>query len=129
MIVEIPFETPSKKNSRITDTRTGRSFPSKKFREWHRNASIWLKSNFRLECFDDRPVRIDLCFTHGTNKRSDSDNKDTVKEVADKIGFHKDTVYEWIYSRGMPFHRAGRRCRITVDWDEFMSWWTERIDV
>lgn len=117
MIVEIPFETPSKKNSRITDTRTGRSFPSKKFREWHRNASIWLKSNFRLECFDDRPVRIDLCFTHGTNKRSDSDNK--VSSILDLlVDLHVISDDRWqvvreikvenFYSKGNP------SCRLEI---------------
>lgn len=35
---EIPLETPSKKNSRVTNRKTGRSFPNKKFVEWHKEA-------------------------------------------------------------------------------------------
>lgn len=35
MIFQIPYDTPSKKNSRVTDTRTGRTFPNKRFTEWH----------------------------------------------------------------------------------------------
>lgn len=49
----------------------------------------------------------------------------TVKEIADRIGFHKDTVYEWIYSRGMPVRRSVGRGRITVYWPEFVEWWKE----
>ena len=30
---------PSKKNSRVTNRKTGRSFPSAKYREWHKTAS------------------------------------------------------------------------------------------
>lgn len=31
MILQLPFDTPSKRNSRVTDTRTGRSFPSVRY--------------------------------------------------------------------------------------------------
>lgn len=55
------------------------------------------------------------------------DSSDTgyysVKEVADKIGFHKDTVYEWISSKGMPVRRSGIRGRISVYWPDFVKWW------
>ena len=47
----------------------------------------------------------------------------SVKEVADKIGFHKDTVYEWISSKGMPVRRCGLRGRISVYWPDFVKWW------
>lgn len=49
----------------------------------------------------------------------------SVKEVARKIGFHPDTVYEWIASRKMPVRRAGMRGRITVYWPDFLKWWQE----
>ena len=34
----------------------------------------------------------------------------SVKELANKIGFHPDTVYDWITSRNLPVRRAGKRC-------------------
>lgn len=76
MIFTLPFDTPSKKNSRVTDTRTGRSFPNKKFESWHRTAVAYFRFNFlndmrRFEC----PVQVDIKFTHGTMRRCDSDNK------------------------------------------------------
>ena len=47
----------------------------------------------------------------------------TVKQLADKIGFHDITVYRWISQRGMPVHRAGEKGRIDIDWNEFLEWW------
>ena len=45
-------QVPSKKNSRI-NTRSGRSFPSKRYSEWHKNSSLQLKQLIR---FSDRGV-------------------------------------------------------------------------
>lgn len=38
MKIEIKGRIPSKKNSRITNRKTGMSFPSKKYTEWHKGA-------------------------------------------------------------------------------------------
>ena len=70
----IPYETPSKKNSRVIDRRTGRSFPSTVYREWHKNAATWLKANYDLPALDDGPFCLYLGFTHGDRRRRDSDN-------------------------------------------------------
>jgi excisionase family DNA binding protein len=32
----------------------------------------------------------------------------SVDEIADYLGVSRDTVYNWIASRGMPAHRVGR---------------------
>ena len=45
----------------------------------------------------------------------------SVKEISVIIGFHPDTVYEWIQSKGMPVHRSGTRGRIAVYWPEFKN--------
>ena len=68
-------ETPSKKNSRIT-LRNGRTIPSKRYTEWHRNAVAelsgqWLEYGFGTI---EREVRIYLHFFHSDNRRRDSDN-------------------------------------------------------
>ena len=75
MIVTIPYETPSKKNSRIVDRRTGRTFPSKTYREWHGKASRWLKTHYILPSLGEGPFRLSCVFIHGTMARCDSDNK------------------------------------------------------
>lgn len=68
-------ETPAKKNSRIINTKTGRSFPSKKYSEWHKLAYWELTHRFQLPPEPiHTPVRIVLKFTHGDLRRRDSDN-------------------------------------------------------
>ena len=49
----------------------------------------------------------------------------SVKEISGIIGFHQDTVYEWIHSKGMPIRRSGKRGRISVYWPDFVKWWSE----
>lgn len=69
-------ETPSKKNSRI-NTRSGRSFPSKRYTEWHNNAlaQIYVQGKEQLSgCPIGSPCRISLTFTHEDLRRRDSDN-------------------------------------------------------
>ena len=41
LIITLLGRVPSKKNSRIS-TRSGRTFPSKKYTEWHKDASMQL---------------------------------------------------------------------------------------
>lgn len=71
--MQIPMETPSKKNSRVTDRRTGRSFPSKRYVEWHRAATLWLRSHYPCGRIEG-PLKITLSFTHPTLKRKYADN-------------------------------------------------------
>lgn len=74
---EIHGETPSKKNSRI-NTRSGRSFPNKKYQDWHVLAVgqiVYQKMKMKNVPFPiDRPIRIKMTFTHGDLRRRDSDN-------------------------------------------------------
>lgn len=76
MIVKffLPFETPSKKNSRVTDSRTGRTFPSKLYREWHSVALAALVAQKRpLEPISGR-VRISGRFVRKDRRRRDLNN-------------------------------------------------------
>ena len=69
-------ETPAKKNSRIT-LRNGKSIPSKRYTQWHKDAVFELR---RQMAEMDRPFPIDtsvsitLIFCHSDNRRRDSDN-------------------------------------------------------
>ena len=65
-------ETPSKKNSKVFNTKTHRMFPSAKYRAWHEYAALMLK-RFITECIADKCYVI-LIFCHGDNIRRDSDN-------------------------------------------------------
>jgi len=67
-------EIPSKKNSRI-NTRRGRSFPSRKFQEWHSAAVRSLERQWGGKKPLDSPCLVAAAFFHSTRRRRDSDNQ------------------------------------------------------
>lgn len=80
MVLVISGETPSKKNSRI-NTRSGRSFPSKRYTEWLDSALFQLvgqiadfRRNGKTLVFE-RGLELTVTFYHGDLKRRDSDNQ------------------------------------------------------
>ena len=73
MILHIPLETPSKKNSRVVDRRTGRTFPNKRYTDWHKAAAIYVRQQ-NAHPLDGGPFVLYLEFTHGDRVRRDSDN-------------------------------------------------------
>jgi len=75
VILHLPFETPSKKNSRVVNRRTGRSFPSPVYRKWHDEAALYLRTHYELRPLGDGPFSLRLEFAHGTLRRCDADNK------------------------------------------------------
>lgn len=80
MTLVISGECPSKKNSRI-NTRSGRSFPSKRYTEWLDSALFQLVdqiADFRRdgkELAFERGLELTVTFYHGDLKRRDSDNQ------------------------------------------------------
>ena len=69
---ELSGETPSKKNSKIFNTKTHRCFPSTKYRTWHDYAELALRPMIK-ECIENKCYII-LVFCHEDNIRRDSDN-------------------------------------------------------
>jgi len=71
-------ETPSKKNSRI-NTRSGRSFPSQKYTQWHGNAVLEIKkavANGKIKPIPKgKKVFLTITFYHGDKRKRDSDNQ------------------------------------------------------
>ena len=93
MILQLPFDTPSKKNSRVTDTRTGRSFPSVRYREWHRKAVLWLRSHYKCDRMEG-PVVIKLDFVHPTKRRKDADNgTNSIFDLLVDVGILQDDCW------------------------------------
>lgn len=85
---------PSKKNSRI-NTRSGRSFPSKAFTEWHDNAEVQLLSQ-GLVSFDE-PVSIQADFYFENNIRRDLDNRITsVLDLFTDLGIIQDDRWQCV---------------------------------
>lgn len=80
---------PSKKNSRITNRKTGRSFPSKQYTEWHKNVEKQLKDLFDEGI--DFPVEITYDFYMPDLRPTDISNKlESINDLLTDIGFWKD---------------------------------------
>lgn len=93
MVFVLPFETPSKKNSRVVDRRTGRSFPNKRFTDWHKAALLYLRTQGAKRM--EGPVHIDFTFTHPTRRRCDSDNKvSSIMDLLVDAGVLPDDCWE-----------------------------------
>lgn len=74
MKLTISGTTPSKKNSRI-NTRSGRSFPSKRYTEWHGKALAELADQFKGFKITDYPIALTVVFYDGDLRRHDLDNQ------------------------------------------------------
>lgn len=70
----IHLETPSKKNHRITNRRTGRSFPSKRYNEWHKAAEAEIRSQGLPDAPIEGRVYIYGAFVRGDRRRRDNNN-------------------------------------------------------
>lgn len=68
----IQGEVPAKKNSRI-NTRSGRSFPSRRYVEWHNSAVFGVRAQWGGKP-QETPCRIEVEFVHGDLRRRDGDN-------------------------------------------------------
>ena len=76
MIFYIDGETPAKKNNRI-NTKSGRSFPSKRYQEWHDVARLQILSQMRNQNVSSPvniPSKVSITFVHGDLVKRDSDN-------------------------------------------------------
>ena len=73
MKIIIPGRIPSKKNSRITVRKTGRSFPSAKYKAWHREASKHIKDNIKGAMIER--CKVTLSFYAPDKRATDLSNK------------------------------------------------------
>lgn len=110
-------ETPAKKNSRIINTKTGRSFPSKKYTDWHKVAlkelSVFPTPDEPIET----PVRISLKFTHGDLRRRDSDNGcSSIMDLLVDAGILKDDCWQIVkdISISNSYDKNNARCDILL---------------
>ena len=83
---------PSKKNSRI-NTRSGRSFPSRKYSEWHEDAGWQIKS---LKPIKHR-IKIDYIFTPKDRRLFDVSNKiESINDLLVDMGIIEDDNYKFL---------------------------------
>ena len=106
---------PSKKNSRIS-TRSGRSFPSKKYGEWHVDASQQL--NHLAGEGIDYPVAIGYYFYLPDNRRTDLSNKiESINDLLVDIGFIEDDnakVLSELHVYYMGVDKTAPRCNVVI---------------
>ncbi len=94
-MITITGRTPSKKNSRIT-TKTGRSFPSKNYTEWHKDASYQLLQQNALKGqFYASQGHLNLVFYMPDNRKADLTNKaESVMDLLVDNGWLEDDSWQ-----------------------------------
>ena len=119
MELMIPLETPSKKNSRI-NTRSGRSFPNRRYCDWHQQASLHVYRQAGEKRIT-RPCIVSMVFTHGDRRRRDSDNGvSSILDLLVDCGILPDDNWQMVrviqvYNR---FREKEPSCMIKITEDE-----------
>ena len=113
-------ETPSKKNSRI-NTRSGRSFPSKRYVKWHNDAIEQIckqqMTGKILSIGNDKQAKLTAVFYHGDYKRRDSDNQlSSILDTLVDAGVLVDDCWSVIPEKHIfdIFDKGNARCVITL---------------
>lgn len=114
-------ETPSKKNSRI-NTRSGRSFPNKRYVKWHDDAVAQIckqqMTGEILSIGSDEQVRLTVVFYHGDFKRRDSDNQlSSILDTLVDAGVLVDDNWRIIPEKHIfdAYEKDNARCVITIE--------------
>lgn len=109
-------ETPSKKNSRV-NTRSGRSFPSKNYSQWHAGAVSEIKRQWEGGPLAE-PLGVVLVFLHKDKRRRDSDNQaSSVLDTLVDAGVLQDDswrIVRWISVANIADPERKGRCEITI---------------
>ena len=85
----VPFPVP-KKNSRVTNRKTGRSFPSKRYREWHKIASEVVSYQTRPKDAIKRCVAVCRFYAPDKRKRDLSNFWESVADLFVDLGILED---------------------------------------
>lgn len=91
-VYKLTGSVPSKKNSRI-NTRSGRSFPSKEYQNWHDAAALEIQSQ-GIEHFD-KVKSLDVVCYFKNNIRQDLDNRlSSVLDLLKDLDVIKDDCWQ-----------------------------------
>lgn len=107
---------PSKKNSRVTNRKTGRSFPSRDYVKWHKNVEKQLE-NFKNEGIDFQ-VHISYDFYMPDNRRCDISNKiESINDLLVDINFLTDDNWKIIksFTATAQLDTENPRCEIRIN--------------
>lgn len=115
--ITLTGEVPAKKNSRIFNTKTHHSFPSKRYTEWHDLAVLQVRNQAR----GVKPIEkcvIKLLFIHGDLRRRDSDNgTSSVFDLLVDCNVLADDKWQVIkkYSVENDYEKNNARCEIKIE--------------
>ena len=108
-MITLTGQVPSKKNSRI-NTRSGRSFPSKRYSEWHKLALKQLEGE---EKFPER-VGIEYSFYQQDNRRRDISNQlESINDLLVDAGLLEDDDWKHLFIYGGKAELAKKKMRET----------------
>ena len=118
MKLVISGTTPSKKNSRI-NTRSGRSFPSKRFTNWEAPALVELTEQFSGLKVTDYPITVTMVFYNGDKRRHDLDNQcSSILDTMVKAGVLEDDDQKHVEAIQLQYgghDKENPRCEIFLD--------------
>ena len=119
--ITILGQVPSKKNNRI-NTRSGRSFPSKKYTEWHKNSTFQLKPLLgRLSKLTSKKVTINYRFYVQDLRRRDSSNMlESINDLLVDLKILEDDDWKHlrIRSADAELDRENPRCELEIEYYE-----------
>lgn len=114
LLFTIKGRVPSKKNSRIS-TRSGRSFPSKKYTAWHKDAAIQLLGIKKLDT--TKPITF-IIYAPDARKSDLSNKFQSVEDLMKDIGLIEDDNWYVLSDIHMIFggvDRKNPRAEIYID--------------
>lgn len=113
-------EVPAKKNSRV-NTRSGRSFPSRRHTLWHTQAALSVRAQSGGRVVEN-PCEISLVFVHGDLRRRDSDNGvSSVFDLLVDCGILKDDDWRRVRSFSVVNHYQKGKPRCIVEIKEIVE--------
>lgn len=120
LVITLPGEAIPKKNSRVTDTTTGRTFPSARYNDWHDVAMFHAISQAKGQKVK-KNCNIIFDFYHGDNRRRDWDNG--VSSILDMLvdaGILPDDAWQRVPVAAVrnTLRKGAPSCQITIVYEE-----------
>lgn len=121
MVFTVEGETPPKKNSRI-NTRSGKSFPSKRYKAWHDASVLALRADLASGRLQRIPsecrVKMKCVFFHGDLRSRDSDNQlSSILDLLKDVKIIEDDNWKIVPEKHVydVYDKGNARCIVTLE--------------